>query len=170
MPFAATASVASPQYLSFAALSVSSQWEQQILALQEGCVSLSLLPPCKGWAVQAGRWDEGKACPIGFYRKLLFLRTLVIWLICSSSIFGNINPVPWDYECGDAWSSCLHMSYLLQKKNMLLLLLLLILSSIISSLLLCLSLTSSQLHVAPYLLRLLRRPQLSFPAQHQESL
>lgn len=130
-----------------------------------------LLPPCTGWAVQAGRWDEGKACPIGFYRKLLFLCTLVVWLICSSSIFGNINPVHWDYECGDAWSSCLHMSYLLQKKNMLLLLLLLlILSSIISSLLLCLSLTSSQLHVAPYLLRLLRRPQLSFPAQHQESL
>lgn len=131
-----------------------------------------MLPPCTGWAVQAGRWAEGKACPIGFHRKLLFLRTLVIQLICSSSIFGNINPVPWDYECGDAWSSCLHMSYPLQKKNMLLLLLLLllILSSIISSLLLCLSLTSSQLHAAPYLLRLLRRPQLSIPAQHQESL
>lgn len=60
------------------------------------------------------------------------------------------------------------MSYPLQKKNMLLLLLFPDFISIVSSLLLCLSLTSSQLHAAPYLLRLLRRPQLSFPAQPQE--
>jgi len=45
VPPAATAPWASPQSLSFAALSVSSQWGQQILALQEGCSSPSLLAP-----------------------------------------------------------------------------------------------------------------------------
>lgn len=45
VPLAATASEASPQSLSFAALSVSNQWGQQILALQKGCASLSVLAP-----------------------------------------------------------------------------------------------------------------------------
>lgn len=99
MPPAATAFFAISQSLSFFAFSVSSQWGQKKINLfvKEGCKSefVLSLPPWGGLAEQEGG-TRGKPVQLasteGYYPFLPFF----IWLICSGSIFGNINPVSWD--------------------------------------------------------------------------